>query len=468
MAGLNQVSPVGDGLGPAHARLAGPITVTKLLAGVLLAHLFLNLCVMVPSFGWYSTVLAYVYPGLVAQHATDSWGPMYKAWIHARNRPHGPLYEKVFFVDHVNFLYPPSALLLYAALDSVAPTEDPTRWFRIMDAISFVFLLALGPILWAICRQVETCCPRAAPSSRLAAAAQLATWCAITLSFYPMIRSYWLGQVQTWLNTWLALAMLAYLRGRKQLAGSLVGAMTVIKPYYAVLLVWGAWRREWRFTLTAGIVGALGLVAGVGRFGLADTLNFPSVLAYISRHGQAYSPNQSLFGLLLRLGGTADFVTWHPDTYPDTNATIALVSALFSLGLIGLAFVGTRHREVIGDTVDFAVAALCITMASPIAWEYHFSMLLPIFAVLVPLAVRRHGLGRGGVSLIAITYLVAATYLPVASLVASGPRMGTLILSHLFFSALTVLGMLYAARKNLWHAASATNARPRREAGLVG
>ena len=50
----------------------------------------------------------------------------------------------------------------------------------------------------------------------------------------------------------------------------------------------------------------------------------------------------------------------------------------------------TRLRQP-DRMIDFAVMTLTATVASPIAWEHHYGVTLPLFAVLAPMVVRpRH------------------------------------------------------------------------------
>ena len=78
--------------------------------------------------------------------------------------------------------------------------------------------------------------------------------------------------------------------------------------------------------------------------------------------------------------------------------------------------------------------ALSCTMASPIAWEHHYGILLPIFAVLV-VAVEPKPLPLG---LLAAAYALASVYIPATMLLAPTPF--NFAQSYLLFAALIVLG----------------------------
>jgi hypothetical protein len=91
-------------------------------------------------------------------------------------------------------------------------------------------------------------------------------------------------------------------------------------------------------------------------------------------------------------------------------------------------------------TFDFCTMALSITIASPIAWEHHYGILLPIFAVLLTssLASRRR------LVLIAASYVLISNFFPATNLLA--PTVFNLAQSYLFFAALVVLILLHTAR----------------------
>ena len=52
--------------------------------------------------------------------------------------------------------------------------------------------------------------------------------------------------------------------------------------------------------------------------------------------------------------------------------------------LIGMALFWNFRKQQ-ANVADFCLAALSFTMASPIAWEHHYGILLPILAAIVPL-----------------------------------------------------------------------------------
>jgi uncharacterized membrane protein YagU involved in acid resistance len=84
--------------------------------------------------------------------------------------------------------------------------------------------------------------------------------------------------------------------------------------------------------------------------------------------------------------------------------------------------------------------ALSVTMASPIAWEHHYGIIFPIFAVLLASVIGH----RTRLLLLAVSYVVISNFFPIANLLA--PTVFNLAQSYLLFAALIVLALLHTAR----------------------
>ena len=123
----------------------------------------------------------------------------------------------------------------------------------------------------------------------------------LTLTFYPVVKAFTLGQIQVWINALFALGLLAWAAGWKVSSGVLIGAISLIKPHYGLFLVWAALRREMRFAAACAATIGIGLAASVAVYGLANHIDYVRVLSFLSQHGEAYYPNQSVNGVLNRL-----------------------------------------------------------------------------------------------------------------------------------------------------------------------
>ena len=134
------------------------------------------------------------------------------------------------------------------------------------------------------------------------------------LAFAPLIRGIRLGQIQVWLNAFFALSLLAFMFSRKALSGALIGLICLIKPQYAVLLLWGVLRREWRFMGACALIVGGGAIVALLSYGLAQNLDYLNMLSFLSERGGSYYANQSVNGLLNRIMSISD-----PQSYPNTK-----------------------------------------------------------------------------------------------------------------------------------------------------
>jgi alpha-1,2-mannosyltransferase len=377
----------------------------------------------------------------------DSWGVMHVALDQFAAAPDAPLYSELFFRRHFRFQYPPSSLFALEGLRLAGPDRvrfaDNMRfepWPPINDIVGWVFValtaLASGAILETMLRRQPGFIDRPG-----LAFARMAIVTLLTVTFYPVVKAYTLGQIQVWINALFALSLLCWLWGLRPLGGALIGIVCLIKPHYGLLLLWALLRREWSFFFVGAATAAVGLAAAVSVFGLANHFDYVKVLQFLSQHGEAYYPNQSINGLLNRLMGLGDPSSYinldiPAGKFPPFNPWIYGVTLVSSIALI---LYGLLRRSAPSERAyDFARAALCFTMASPIAWEHHYGILLPIFALL--LADGTQSLGR--LIALAIAYALAANFFHVTQLLA--PTILNPLQSYVFFGAIIVLALLHA------------------------
>src|SRR5262249_37752851 len=91
-------------------------------------------------------------------------------------------------------------------------------------------------------------------------------------------------------------------------------------------------------------------------------------------------------------------------------------------------------------TFDFSTMALSLTMASPIAWEHHYGILLPVFALLLA-----SSLGHWvRVLLLAGSYVLISNFFSAANALAWTYL--NFAQSYVLFGALIVLMLLHTAR----------------------
>jgi len=372
----------------------------------------------------------------------DSWAPMLDAldWLHERHD--GTVYQTIFFQQHIKFQYPPTSLLPFAAMEAVGITPTPI----LLNELNWIWIAITAVAMAVFCVTLaERSGAAAAGDLRLRALTAL-TAVVATLTFFPVMIAYSLGQEQTWINAVFTLTALAWIYDRRLAAGALVGAICLLKPQFAVFLLWAILRRQWPFLLGWCVVVAVGGVASIALFGLANNLDYLSVVRFLGDRGETHYYNQSVNGLLNRLISPADSLGSDqglPTKFPDHSALVSYGTLLSSLALIAAALLLRGRKADRGGLLDFMTAALTFTIASPIAWIHHYGIILPIFAALLFALLARGAPARdwGVWAVLAISYAIAANLIYPANFTANTPF--NFIQSDLFFAGLALLWLLY-------------------------
>jgi len=399
------------------------------------------------------TVLHHTWDLLHARGGDDSWGIIAAALDYAQAPHTVPLYTEIFFNRQIKFQYPPTTLFAVAGMRLIDPTririedfyQGPWPSLDDMLGLAFIAMLALATAALFEIRLRQT---QAYANCRSLVAVRVVLVAAFALTFYPAVKAFTLGQIQVWINGLFALALLCWIADRKAIGGALVGLICLIKPHYGIFLLWAAVRREWQFAAACALIGGIGLAASIAAFGWADHIDYLRALSYMSQHGEGYYPNQSVNGLLNRLMSVAEpqlyaNLEFIPDRFPPFNPWVyggTMVAAAVIL-LAALVLPRLREREGTGgdSTIDFCIMAVSATIASPIAWEHHYGILLPVFAVLLAGAPT----GRGWwLFWFTLSYVLASTFIPAANLLA--PTVLNVAQSYLFAGAVIVLALLYA------------------------
>jgi alpha-1,2-mannosyltransferase len=381
---------------------------------------------------------------LIVKESDDSWMPMFEALKIAREEPQFPLYQTVFFENRDKFQYPPTSLLAAGFIKRISPPDaypHNKRYYLqgISRCFSWLFVMINAVAVWRIL--VLASHRSGTTLSNPVVGALLAT--ALTITFYPIAASYAFGQVQTWINSLFAVTLWCWMERRQVIAGTLIGAICLLKPQFCVIILWGMLRRQWGFVGAAAAVVLVGLAVSVLIFGISSHWDYLNVLRYLSRHGETYYPNQSINGILNRLLSNGDalhssrwFPPFHPVVYAGTlMATVVLLaSALW------------RPQAGAAGSVDLAIVALSTTMASPIAWEHHYGILLPVYAFLLPALLAHRIAAAWTIPLLAVSYVLTSNLLPPLNQLAAAPYGLSIFQAYLFLGALIMLGLLYRLR----------------------
>ncbi|QGZ59628.1 glycosyltransferase family 87 protein [Paraburkholderia acidiphila] len=334
----------------------------------------------------------------------DSWGPMLAALNWFAEHPGGRLYDQLFFVDHIKFQYPPSSLLLFDWLARMGVQLNNLM----LNTVNW-WVIAFNCVVNArVAVKLAARDDRYAPfQMHLGFMVALAT-----LLYYPVGKAFELGQIQVWINALFSLAALAWLSERKSVAGLLIGLACLIKPQLALFLVWGAWRREWRFVFAWGVVALAGNLLAVATFGWQNHLDYLRVLHELSRTGESYIANQSFNGLLNRIFAQGDVNVFDAHGFPPYQPVVYLGTLATSVILIAAALV-RPPRGAASSLLDFLCAGLTFTLASPIAWEHHFGLLPVVYvATLFTLLTRKAQKERTlGLAILSASFLLTGHWL---------------------------------------------------------
>ena len=109
-----------------------------------------------------------------------------------------------------------------------------------------------------------------------------------------------------------------------------------------------------------------------------------------------------------------------------------------------------RRHDSPSSLPDFLIALLTFTLASPIAWEHHYGVILPMLAAIVPLCARLRPRLLWGVGL---SFVLCGTLVTATRDLAFTPW--SLLQSHVFWGGALLLGCLYRVRLGLYRARGA-------------
>lgn len=318
----------------------------------------------------------------------DSWRPLLTADAALLADPTAGPYA-VFHRGEGKFQYPPVTLLAARALPADVRAEALAEWrgSRLQRWSTWVCRSALGLTLACSALALHRAMRR---RSDAVAPAGTAPWLAglAGILFFPHLIGYQLGQVQVVLNALLAGAVLLYFDERRFGAGVCVGLCSIVKPTYALLLLWSVVRRDGRFTAGGLAVALPAAVASLAVFGWQAHRDYLDVLAVLARQSEIFWFNQSLPGLLHRLLDPAAANTYDHvgSALPDYVAWIHWLGVAGSIAVLGAALVPPRGA---GDgaalrRTDFGVMLIAATIASPVAWNHHYGVCFPVMMALLP------------------------------------------------------------------------------------
>lgn len=394
---------------------------------------------------------------LLFRAGADSWLPMSQAWAYLGTGASASVYDYVYEDLGNKFQYPLTSLfpieIVQAVLRGDVVRFGPLNllsWLAVWGTALFVVL-----IFEQACREHLDARLFGAASS-FDGVARAGVVVALSVTFYPLVRAFTIGQVQTWIDLAFAAMVWLWMKGRPVPAGFVAGLIFMVKPQLGLLLIWAALRRQWGFaTALAGVAGSA-FLAAVALYGIGQNRAFVSFMAFAGRRGESYWPNQSVNGILNRLLSNGPNATFRVDgaaVFPPYDPAVYAGTVISSLLLIGFALLWRRGEHDAAGAIDLMIAGLTFTMASPIAWEHHYGVLLPMYAALLPALLRWPVFGRGTLAWLGASYVLTSNVFYITVYAADTPF--TPVQAYLFAGALVVLASLYLVR----HAAAAESQR---------
>lgn len=379
--------------------------------------------------------------------AGDSWQPILIALRTMDTSGPADFYVKTYHASQAQFLYSPQAILLLSGLERARGVDF---WrFDVLNAWSFLALVLSGLAGGLAAADLA----RRARSPLAYACAGLAA----TLLFYPAVKAYSLGQIQTFLNLASILALWAYARGRCATSGLLLGLACLIKPHLGVALVWGLVRRERRFAAAMSATLIVATALSLAAYGVGIHVEYVRLLAYLGHRGEAFYANHGVSGLLyraLRLGNILEWDGTH-SRVPVVPA-VDVASKAWSALILGVALFAPIRPGAAQRSAAFAALLVSAVVASPVAYEHHFGFLVPIYFFAATWADESRSARRWRCAL-GVAYVASASFLGFSRRLA-GSALNPLE-SYLLFATLVLLARL--------HSLAATRQLPARQPDAV-
>jgi hypothetical protein len=370
--------------------------------------------------------------------AHDSWGPMFQALQILKGPARDQLFQILFFEQKVRFHYPPSSLLPIDLLDHLNLAS--LRVLNRINGVVFITdVIAFSALALLVMRRTQTLQER----DRYASLGALAISAGAAFFFYPLVRAHNLGQIQVWIDFLFTLCCIAWLCNQRMLAGLMLGIACALKPQLGLFLVWAALWREWAFVKGFVIAIAPLTLVSLVRYGFNNHLAYLEVLSFLSRHGEAFWPNQSINGIFNRYVDAGSGIYWTDFVFPEFHGLVygATIGA-FILSMVAL-FVRPILIGGQATIFDLCISAVCMTIGSPIAWEHHYGIILPVYAVMLG-AILREPAGatrtwKAGA--LAVSWFLTAVHFPVILVVNN--TYFEFLEAYIFLGTLVLLPLLF-------------------------
>lgn len=368
---------------------------------------------------------------------TDSWTPMLGSVDSFLAHPGLPIYQAKLYDT---LIYPLTSILPLFWMRKAGLSD--AACFRLLMILSWLAVVAVVAVAVAVAAAVVK---RANSGERLSARAGLATAFA-AFFFMPITLAFSLGQAQIFLDLFFALLVLFWVVGKQRAAGVMMACLAMVKPQFGLLLLWAALRKRWSALISGAITLGIGAALSLLAFGARNNLDYIGVMSGLSRKAQSHYANQSMFGLLNRAIFNGENIPYHPYVYPPFVPWVYYVTLATTAVLVIFAL-AYPWRERAGSMADLGTVGVVSVIATPMAWEHHYGVMLTIF---VWLWFGNYRLGAGRVIWLALSWILIADFLSPFNALANLPVLNVLQ-TYMYFGALLLIGLLTSAHARREH-----------------
>ena len=380
--------------------------------------------------------------GFFAYHfvsGNDSWKAMIGAIELIKKAPDKQVYDALFG-SGIKFQYPLSSLLLFDGAKTItgASYVNIAYWLDRISAVC-VFLFSFFSAKILICTLKVQGIARMTVNSKTEVRLIYFLVLVLTFLFYPILRSYGLGQIQTIITLLTAIAIYCWQHNKKAFTGIIFGFICLIKPQLGLLFLWGAIRKQWKMVIPGLSIVAIFSLISAYLYGFNNNLYYLKVLSFLSQRGESFFANQSVNGLLNRVIFNGNNLEWD-GKFPDFNPLVYYGTLTTSLILMigGLLW---RLKNDYPSVIELSIMILCTTMASPIAWEHHYAIVFTIFLLMIPYMHTFYKDKVWTLLLFVIGYVLVSQYYQFVNTFAD--TRWNILQSHLFIGACILLFFLF-------------------------
>ena len=169
-------------------------------------------------------------------------------------------------------------------------------------------------------------------------------------------------------------------------------------------------------------------------------VDYLRVLTFISERGETFYANQSFNGLLNRLLFNGPNLEWQETAFAPPHRLVQAGTTLAGLVLIAAAWLAPR-RDRHASPFDLAIVSVTATAVSPVAWEHHYGILLPLFAATAGETLRLKSFGAYTTIALMLAFVLTGQFFqPLQRLAATRCNV---LQSYVLFGALLMLGLWY-------------------------